>query len=144
MDCMTIGEVARRAGIAPATLRYYERRGILVAPERTTAGHRRYATPVLEELAVIKRWRAEGYSLGQISVMLDLVRQGPADCGPVVQMARQRIAELGGLIESLTAIKTRLAAWIGACGTDPCKLTLEDLLCPDAVGEQQKEQNGSN
>ena len=49
---MTIGEVARRSGVAASALRFYEERG-LIASERAESGHRRYPRPVLRRVAFI-------------------------------------------------------------------------------------------
>lgn len=62
---MTIGEVARRAGVAASALRYYEERG-LIAAERAGSGHRRYARPVLRRIAFITFAQRIGLSLEEI------------------------------------------------------------------------------
>jgi MerR family redox-sensitive transcriptional activator SoxR len=51
-DLLTIGETARRSGVAASALRFYEERG-LIASERAGSGHRRYARPVLRRIAFI-------------------------------------------------------------------------------------------
>ena len=53
MGRMTIGEVARRAGLRPSAVRYYERIGLLPSPPRI-GGQRRYESGVLQRLAVIR------------------------------------------------------------------------------------------
>src|SRR3981081_4357442 len=49
---LTIGETARRSGVAASALRYYEERG-LIASERAGSGHRRYPRPVLRRIAFV-------------------------------------------------------------------------------------------
>jgi DNA-binding transcriptional MerR regulator len=61
---MRIGELARRAGVAPSAVRYYERAGLLPAPARTN-GRRVYAANALSRLAVILHARAIGFSIAE-------------------------------------------------------------------------------
>lgn len=67
---MTIGEVARRAGVAQTALRYYEQLGLLPAPERV-GGQRRYQESVLVRLEVIRLCKSAGFSLDDIAVLMD-------------------------------------------------------------------------
>ena len=57
---LTIGELAKRAGLRTSALRYYEREGLLEPAERTEAGYR-LPPPALDEHGTeIRRWLAEG------------------------------------------------------------------------------------
>src|SRR3954447_11644461 len=64
-DLLTIGEVARRSGVAASALRFYEDRG-LIASERAGSGHRRYARPVLRRVAFIVFAQRVGLTLDEI------------------------------------------------------------------------------
>jgi len=64
-ELLTIGEVARRSGVASSALRYYEERG-LIASERAGSGHRRYPRPVLRRIAFIVFAQRIGLSLEEI------------------------------------------------------------------------------
>lgn len=66
---LTIGEVARQAGVAPTALRYYEQVGLLPAPGRV-GGRRRYDHSVLVRLEVIRLCKAAGFALEEIRVLL--------------------------------------------------------------------------
>ncbi len=61
---MTIGELARRAGVAPSAVRHYERAGLLPAPGRTN-GRRVYAGDALSRLAVVLHARRIGFSIAE-------------------------------------------------------------------------------
>ncbi len=67
---LTIGEVARRAGVRPSALRYYEDAGLLSPPART-GGQRRYEEGVLRRLAVIAAARRMGFTVAEIRTLLD-------------------------------------------------------------------------
>ena len=64
-DLLTIGEVARRSGVASSALRFYEERG-LIASERAGSGHRRYPRPVLRRIAFIVFAQRVGLTLDEI------------------------------------------------------------------------------
>ena len=68
-DLMTIGEVARRSGVAASALRFYEERG-LIASERAGSGHRRYPRPVLRRIAFIVFAQRVGLTLDEIAAEL--------------------------------------------------------------------------
>ena len=92
---MTIGEVARRAGVATSTVRYYERRGLLTADARM-AGQRRYRPTTLRTLVFIGMLQDAGLSLDDIAAVL-----GAEDIGEWKGVAEQRLAALDAEIARL-------------------------------------------
>src|SRR3989442_9889592 len=68
-ELLTIGEVARRSGVAASALRFYEERG-LIASERAGSGHRRYRRPVLRRIAFIVFAQRIGLTLDEIAAEL--------------------------------------------------------------------------
>ena len=66
---MTIGEVARRAGVRPSAIRYYERMELLPKPERV-GGKRCYGEEVLHRLALVGGAKRAGFTLGEIHTLL--------------------------------------------------------------------------
>jgi len=84
-----IGEVARRASVPASTIRYYERVGLLPAPERQ-AGQRRYTEEVLLRLQVIRFARENAFTLGEIGRLLS----GRPYSDRLRQLASAKIAEL--------------------------------------------------
>jgi MerR family transcriptional regulator, redox-sensitive transcriptional activator SoxR len=69
-DRVTIGELARRAGVAPSALRYYEQLG-LISSGRTAGGQRRYARIMLRRIAFIRAAQTVGLSLEEVRAALD-------------------------------------------------------------------------
>jgi MerR family transcriptional regulator, redox-sensitive transcriptional activator SoxR len=67
---LTIGEVARQAGIRTSTLRYYEQMGLLAATMRVQGGHRRYASDVFQRLAVLQLAKRAGLTLAEMQQLL--------------------------------------------------------------------------
>jgi MerR family mercuric resistance operon transcriptional regulator len=65
------GQVAEAAGVNVQTLRYYERRGLLVEPERTLGGHRLYPPETVTVLRVIKAAQRLGFRLEEVADLLE-------------------------------------------------------------------------
>jgi MerR family transcriptional regulator, redox-sensitive transcriptional activator SoxR len=109
MDLLTIGEIARRAGVASSALRFYEEKG-LIKSERAGSGHRRYPRSVLRRLAFIVFAQRVGLSLEEIAAALarlpDERIPKRADwarlSGAWTRRIDQRIAELQRLKAGLT------------------------------------------
>jgi DNA-binding transcriptional MerR regulator len=110
------GEVARRAGINAATLRYYERRGLLPAPARTPSGHRHYDEDAVRFLRAIKEAQAIGFTLAEIEEYLRVARSGPASA-ELRTRAAAKIDEIDARIASLRRMRDELARIVG-CACD--------------------------
>src|SRR5215470_1541483 len=70
METLSIGQVARRAGVGVETVRFYEREGLLEEPPRRASGYRQYSEEVVSRLHFIKRAKLLGFSLKEISELL--------------------------------------------------------------------------
>ncbi|OCB24011.1 MerR family transcriptional regulator [Mycobacterium malmoense] len=94
---LTIGEVARRAGVAATTLRYYEQIGLLPTPGRL-GGQRRYDDSVLARLEVIRLCKSAGFALEEIQLLFaDDAPGRPASRA----LAEAKLAEIDAQLESL-------------------------------------------
>ncbi|OBK43438.1 helix-turn-helix domain-containing protein [Mycobacterium sp. 1081908.1] len=94
---LTIGEVARRAGVAATTLRYYEQIGLVSAPARL-GGQRRYDDSVLARLEVIRLCKSAGFALEEIQLLFaDDAPGRPASRA----LAEAKLAEIDAQLESL-------------------------------------------
>ena len=71
MNRLRSGQVAHAAGLNQQTLRYYERRGLLAAPDRTPGGHRLYPAETVTVLRVIKAAQRLGFSLDEVADLLE-------------------------------------------------------------------------
>src|ERR1700756_3669305 len=110
---MRVGEVAERAGGNVETLRYYERRGLLPAPERAPSGHRRYDEETVRFLRAIKEAQAVGFTLAEIAEYLRVSRRprSPSDVLRIRMAAK--IDEIDSRIASLRRIRGDLARLVG-------------------------------
>ncbi len=110
MGGLLIGEVAKRAGVSTATIRYYEELGLLPSPPRSGGGYRRYSEATIEELQFIRKAQALGFSLDEITEILQLSRTGTAPCAHVLSLAHQHLAAVDERIRQLRAFRRQLAA----------------------------------
>jgi MerR family transcriptional regulator, redox-sensitive transcriptional activator SoxR len=112
---LTIGEVARRSGVASSALRFYEERG-LIRSERAGSGHRRYPRPVLRRVAFIVFAQRIGLSLDEIGAELAKL---PPERAPTrrdwLRIARAWTSRIDRRIAELERLKLGLAECIG-CG----------------------------
>ena len=109
MPGLLIGELAEKTGVAPPTIRYYERLGLLKPPARSTAGYRRYADDAVQELTFIRKAQALGFSLDEIAEILRLSRAGRTPCEHVLALAHQHLAAVDERIRHLHHFRTQLA-----------------------------------
>ncbi len=123
-ELLTIGEVARRSGVAASALRFYEERGLIVS-ERSGSGHRRYQRPVLRRIAFIVFAQRVGLTLDEIAAELGEL---PPDRVPNrrdwSRLSRRWAARIDERIAELERLKAGLTECIG-CGClslDRCQL----------------------
>lgn len=117
---MRIGEVAEASGTTTKTLRFYEKVGLLPAPERTANGYRDYAPEILARLDFIRRSRTAGLTLAQIREVLDIRDAGVAPCQHVQALLETRVGDVDRQIADLQALRQTVAHLRdGAAAIDP-------------------------
>ena len=112
MKEMTIGVLARTAGVNIETIRYYQRRGLIGTPRKPPGGVRRYAAHTLAQLRFIKRAQQLGFSLREIRGLLEL---GAGACVETRLLAETRLADIETRLHDLQAMRRTLARLIQAC-----------------------------
>ena len=135
---MRTSELAARAAVNPQTLRYYERRGLLAAPDRSASGYRSYSYPpdALRRVRFIKRAQELGFTLTEVETLLDLSGGGPDSCDAVRALAMEKIGDLRKRIADLQALQAGLTRLVATCdlprGQRECPILQE--LDTDAAG----------
>lgn len=99
----SIGEIARRTGMRTSALRYYERVGLLRAPQRKS-GRRQYSDDVLDRLTVIRFARGCGFTLREIRRLFD----GRPYSNQMRKLAAAKVRELDALIERARTMQALL------------------------------------
>ncbi|MEO6957259.1 MAG: redox-sensitive transcriptional activator SoxR [Antricoccus sp.] len=112
---MSVGDVAKRSGIAVSALHFYERAG-LIASTRNGSNQRRYKRSTLRRLAFIRASQRVGISLDRIRAALDGLPEGRTpNAADWAQLSRGWRADLDAQIAQLQALRDNLTQCIG-CG----------------------------
>lgn len=112
---MRTSELAGQAGVNTETLRYYERRGLLTEPPRTSGGYRDYPTDAVDLLRFIKRAQELGFHLDEVEELLHLDAGGPDSCDAARALAENRKADLEARIADLQRMRDSLADLVATC-----------------------------
>ena len=116
---MRIGELAKAVGVTPDTVRYYEREGLLPAPQRTPSGYRDYGLEVLDDLQFIKKAQALGLKLSAVREVLEISSGGRPPCEHVRATVSARLTEVEGRLKELRALRSTLRATLERLGRAP-------------------------
>jgi len=125
---MSIGEVARRAGVAPSAIRYYERLGLLPAPPRA-GGKRRYGAEVLDWLSLIALAREAGFTMAEIKRLVSGSVPGTRPSARWHELASRKLAEIDAMVARAERMRALLRVVLD-CGC----FRLEDCSALLAAG----------
>ena len=115
MKHLTIGQLARDAGLNLQTVRFYERRGLLPKPPRTASGYRAFPSDSVRRLRFIKRAKELGFSLNEIKQLLALRFDPDTSCALVQQRAEDKLEDIEHKIQDLRRMKKALARLTATC-----------------------------
>lgn len=113
---MTIGALAEASGVSVDTIRFYEKRGLLPAPPRTSGGFRDYGPEAAGRLSAIARAKALGFTLAETAAILSWNASPQADASAIREAARDRLRETEAQIADLERQRHKLARLVNACG----------------------------
>ena len=136
---LTIGKLAEAVGVGVETLRFYEREGLLPKPPRKRSGYRQYPPQSVARVRFIRRAKELGFTLKQITELLELRVDPEKSCADVRNLAKAKIADVDEKIADLGRIKSALGKLAKACkGRGP---TSE---CPilDSIEREQSDAPG--
>lgn len=122
---LTIGEVARRAGIATSQIRYYERIALLPEPERLS-GQRRYDPDVLGRLAFIGVAQSAGFRLREIKELIAGIDGEDGMADRMRALSERKLGEVEALLEKTKAMK----GWLEVAKECGCATPAECALFP--------------
>jgi MerR family transcriptional regulator, copper efflux regulator len=115
-NTMSVGQLAKEAGVNLETVRFYERERIMPEPERTMGGHRVYTANDLGRLRFIQRAKSVGFTLKEVRTLVRLRDANPDEsCDDVMSMAHRKLAEVEIKLQELTEMRDALAGFIRAC-----------------------------
>ena len=109
MEALTIGQVAKRAGVGVETIRFYEREGLIAEPERRpSSGYRQYPPQAVRRVLFIRHAKDLGFTLKEIQELLQLRVDPNSTCGDVRKRTRDKVADIEERIASLEQMKVAL------------------------------------
>lgn len=129
MKELTIGEIARRAGLQASAIRYYEKVGLLLPPKRVN-GRRCYDPLVLQRLGLIQLARQAGFRISELQVLFTESGDVPVR-GRWQALVTEKVAEMDALIERAQAVKQWLVE------TPPCQCSRIDD-CARVLAKQDR------
>lgn len=121
MPEMTIGQLATAGGVNVETVRYYQRRGLLAAPERPSGSIGRYPSSALTRLRFIKRAQSLGFSLDDVQALLSL--DDGRSCAAERGIGEHKLAEVRDRIRTLQALERALEDLVSECSASKRKIS---------------------
>ncbi len=115
MKSLTIGHLAREAGVNLETVRYYERRGLLPKPPRSASGYRLFPSDAARRLRFIRRAQELGFSLKEIRELLSLRVSRTTTSKDIRARAEAKIVDIESKIRSLESMKKTLRKLTEVC-----------------------------
>ncbi len=121
---MRIGELAKRTGVSPKTLRYWEEIGLLPRPPRNSSGYRDYPEEYVDLCRFILRAKAFGFKLSEIKEIIDIKLSGGRPCVCVTEKIKRKIEEIERRVEELRRRRRLLESLLKGGGEG------EAFVCP--------------
>lgn len=115
---MNIGQAARQTGVSAKMIRYYEQSGLIPPAGRSEAGYREYTEADIHMLRFIRRARDLGFSMSEISELLDLWQDKSRHSAEVKRIARAHIEDLNARIRNLQEMANTLSTLADSCHGD--------------------------
>lgn len=134
MPDMTIGQLATAGGVNVETVRYYQRRGLLALPERSSGSIGRYSSSALARLRFIKRSQSLGFSLDDVQALLSL--DDGQSCSAARAIGEHKLEDVRERLRSLQTLETALQQLVSQCKTARRKVS-----CPLIDALMQTEQS---
>ena len=112
---LNIGQAAAQSGVSAKMIRHYESLGLLPAVHRTDAGYRQYGGKEVHTLRFIRRARALGFSMAEITELLKLWQNKRRASADVKRIALAHVADLERRIAEMEAMKQTLGHLAHCC-----------------------------
>ncbi|MHC4839418.1 MAG: heavy metal-responsive transcriptional regulator [Planctomycetota bacterium] len=113
---ITVGKLAKEAGINLETVRFYEREKLLPRPERTSGGHRIYTEDDIARLKFIQSAKFVGFTLKEIRTLMRVRETEPdGECEDAMDLARAKLDEIEKRIQHLHNMRESLHKFVHSC-----------------------------
>lgn len=112
---LLIGDIVAKAGVNVQTLRYYERRGLIPAPRRSSSGYSEYSEEAVRLVTFIKRSQELGFTLREAQELLKLRALRPKRRDAALTAAKAKVRDIDEKIRDLTAMRRALTSLATKC-----------------------------
>lgn len=136
---LSIGELAKQAGVGIETVRFYERRGLLAEPVRRASGYRQYEPEAVAVLRFIRRAKELGFTLKEIQSLLELRRSSSATRADVRRNAQAKLVDIETKIRDLERMRQALSDLTKTCRGDGVAAGCPILLALNGGSEETGE-----
>ena len=117
---LEISELAQQAGLSAHTLRYYEKRGLIKASNRSEAGYRFYTDSDVRRVQFVKAARNAGFSLNDIGQLLSIrVDKQSHSCQEVTDITQKKLLEVNAKMAELQSMQQTLELLLESCCGGP-------------------------
>jgi DNA-binding transcriptional MerR regulator len=137
---MHIGSVAKKIGLTPDAIRFYERNALLSRAPRTPGGFREYVDGDIETLGFIRQVQGLGFTLKEVREFLDLRRNRLQPCAPVCRRLEKKLLQLRRKLEDLQKLEHELQMVFRTCKREVRK---RNARCPLLHGTKQGHRKGA-
>ena len=114
-----IGKAAQVSGMSTASIRFYEKNGLLSPAARSGNGYRNYSAQDIDRLRQIRTCRSLGMSLYEIRQLLNVPAEAPKGCKITAQILQQHLQHIENRVSELHEMKSRLNELMALCKHDP-------------------------
>jgi DNA-binding transcriptional MerR regulator len=128
---MKIGQTAAESGVSIDTIRFYERRGVLPAPARTSAGYRLYDRSIVARIHLARQLQSLGLTLDEIVAALHEGDEGHASCQTQRWRLEAALDRIEAKIAELSRLRGDVSEALAACEAGTCGLA---ATASDAAG----------
>lgn len=130
---LTIGKLSRATGITVEAIRFYEKQGLIAAPDRTPAGYRQYPEETVRRVRFIQQAKDAGFTLKEVGELLTLKRGSRDTCSQVRMRAEQKLEDVERRLVELNLVRGALSSLVKRCGNnnDMGECPILDALEPD-------------
>lgn len=115
MSLISIGKAAKETMVSVETIRFYEKQGLLVTPQRNASGYRQYPQDAIKRIFFIQRAKEVGFTLKEIKELLCLRKKPGTSCTEIKLRSLEKIEEVEKKIQDLEKIKQALSLMVIRC-----------------------------
>jgi MerR family copper efflux transcriptional regulator len=130
---MLIGELVERTGFTKDTIRFYEKKGLIVLDKKSRRENHytEYPEKMVEKLMLIRKLKDIGFTLNEIDTFLELWREEDASCKNLKYTLENKTTLVNEQIQKFNELKTRLTESLTKCHNGDCEFekTIPSCLC---------------